>query len=61
MKQILITASFLGLLLTVAPSFMVLKGAIDWNLHAQLMFTGMILWFGTAPFWMNKEKTNIED
>ena len=61
MKMILMPLSFLGLLLTVVPSFFVLKGTMEWNLHAQLMFAGMVLWFGTAPFWMNKEESKIED
>jgi hypothetical protein len=46
--------SFLGLVLTVAPSFFVLAGRIDWSLHSKLMLAGMILWFATAPFWMKK-------
>ena len=44
-----------GLILTVIPSFLVWYGMMPWLFHVQLMFAGMILWFLTAPFWMNKE------
>ena len=52
MKNLMKSISALGLLLTVVPSFLVLDGHIAWNLHAQLMFAGMVLWFVSAPFWM---------
>jgi high-affinity Fe2+/Pb2+ permease len=52
MKNLLKIASVLGLLLTVVPAFLVLNGRIAWDLHAQLMIAGMILWFASAPFWM---------
>ena len=56
MKKILIILSYIGLGLTVIPSFFVFKGIITWNLHAQLMLAGMFVWFLTAPFWMQKKK-----
>ena len=48
--------SYIGLGLTVVPSFLVWFEKMPWRLHVQLMFVGMILWFVTAPLWMNKEK-----
>ena len=57
MRVLLVCISCLGLILTVVPSFFVLTQQMAWTLHVQLMFAGMILWFGTAPFWMNKEET----
>ena len=55
MKLVLKTLSFLGLALTAIPAFLVFGGVITWNTHANLMFIGMLLWFGTAPFWMGKK------
>jgi len=57
MKTFLITVSFFGLALTIAPSFLVFGGAIPWKTNAYLMFAGMILWFISAPFWLGKKKT----
>jgi hypothetical protein len=37
--------SYLGLGLTLLPSFLVFSGKIGWNLHVHLMLAGMILWF----------------
>lgn len=56
MKTVLIILSFIGLALTVLPAFFVFSGAIPWQTHANLMATGMVLWFVTAPFWMGKKK-----
>lgn len=57
MKSALITLSCLGLGLTVIPSFLVFTGMIGWNVHANLMFAGMVLWFVTAPFWLGKKQS----
>lgn len=46
-----------GLLLTVAPSFLVFTGSIEWRTHAVLMMIGTLLWFATAPFWMHGKRT----
>ncbi len=56
MKFLLILISVTGLGLTVVPSMFVMAGRMPWPVHAQLMFAGMILWFVTAPFWMNKKQ-----
>lgn len=53
MTVLLKLLSFVGLGLTVGPALLVFAGAISWETHASLMFVGTILWFGTAPFWMN--------
>lgn len=46
--------SFIGLGLTIVPSFMVYLGSISHDTHINLMAIGMITWFVTAPFWINK-------
>ena len=55
MKIILIIISFIGLLLTVLPAFLVFSKTISWNLYITLIFIGTMIWFLTAPFWMKKE------
>ena len=52
MNAVLKTLSFVGLVLTVGPSFLVFAGVIAWETHAALMLVGTVLWFATAPFWM---------
>jgi hypothetical protein len=48
--------SAIALGLTIVPSFLVLAGTITWQLHADLMTAGMIIWFVTAPVWMKKSQ-----
>jgi len=55
MKTILKILSFIGLILTVVPSFMVFSGSITLDMHKWLMLIGTLVWFFTAPFWMNKK------
>lgn len=55
MKYLLKIGSFIGLGLTVIPSFFVFSGALAWDTHAALMAAGALLWFVTAPFWLYKE------
>lgn len=52
MKPILILLSALALALTVIPSMLVFAGSLSWSAHANLMLAGTLLWFGTAPLWM---------
>ncbi len=54
MKIAVKTLSYIGLGLTVIPSFFVLSGQIAWGTHARLMLAGTLLWFATAPFWIKK-------
>lgn len=56
MTQLLKIVSFIGLALTVVPSYLVFKNVIDFQIHTLLMFIGMILWFATSPFWMKEKK-----
>jgi hypothetical protein len=48
--------SFLGLFLTLAPAFFVFFNVIEFETHKLFMLVGTLLWFLTAPFWMNREK-----
>lgn len=56
MKTLLIILSVLGLVLTVVPSALVFIQEITLSVHKHLMLVGMLLWFGTAPFWMKEQK-----
>ncbi len=55
MRILLIAISIIGLILTVVPSILVFTQNITLETHKQLMLAGMVLWFGTAVFWI-KEK-----
>lgn len=61
MQLILKVLSYIGLILTVVPSFLVFAGVIELSFHKTLMLIGTLLWFLTAPFWMNKEKHPIAE
>ena len=56
MKTALIAASFIGLALTIVPSFLVFAEMMSRDTYAALMAVGTILWFATAPFWMKKDQ-----
>lgn len=49
--------SFVALLLTVVPAVLVFAGSISWRTHAVLMVMGAVLWFATAPLWMEGSRT----
>lgn len=55
MESFLKLVSTAGLLLSVVPAFLVFAGSITWSTHALLMAVGMVLWFVSAPFWMEDE------
>lgn len=55
MKSLLKIVSLIGLLATVIPSFLVFLGAITLDNNKVLMIIGTLLWFISAPFWMNKK------
>jgi len=48
--------SFLGLILTVFPSFFVFRGELSLEQHKLLALVGTLIWISTAPFWINKTK-----
>ncbi|SMO54056.1 hypothetical protein [Gracilimonas mengyeensis] len=52
MRILLIIISIIGLMLTIIPSILVFTQNMTLETHKQLMATGMILWFGTAVFWI---------
>jgi hypothetical protein len=56
MRTLTIIISFIGLALTIIPSFMVLIGEATMDQNKTFMLIGTVLWFGSVPFWMNKKK-----
>ena len=56
MNVVLKILSYLGLGLTLVPSVLLLTGYASPQ-HALLATIGMVLWFATAPFWINKSSS----
>ena len=54
MKKIIMLISFIGLVLTILPSFFVFAKIITPNLNSILMIIGTLTWFISAPLWMKK-------
>jgi hypothetical protein len=52
MRIVAMVVSFLGLVLTVVPAFLVFGGVVSWGTHATAMLVGVLLWFGSAPVWL---------
>lgn len=60
MKNLLRILSYSALIITVAPGFLVFNGMMEFEKYKIWVLFGTILWFSTAPFWINKEKTEQE-
>lgn len=56
MRKLLIVISIIGLMLTIIPSILVFTENITLQNHKLLMAIGMVLWFGTAIFWIKEQK-----
>jgi hypothetical protein len=54
MKNLIKFISFISLGLTLIPSFLVFTGNISLDSSKMLTFIGTIIWFISAPSWMNK-------
>lgn len=63
MKILLILISCIGLAMSILPSVLVFLGKMDMQTNTTLMAIGMVLWFGTSPFWINSktDKDNAAD
>jgi len=55
MKTLLKLVSLIGLLATIVPSFLVFADIITLDTNKLLMIVGTLLWFISAPLWMNKK------
>lgn len=56
MRIILIILSVLGLALTIIPSVLVFVQEMSLQTNQYIMVFGMLLWFGTSPFWMKEQE-----
>ena len=56
MKLLIKIISYLSLGLTLIPSFFVFTGNLSLDSSTMLTFAGTIIWFISAPSWMNKTK-----
>jgi len=54
MKLLIKFISYIGLVLTLIPSLLVFTGNISLDSCKMLMLIGTIVWFVSAPSWMNK-------
>ena len=55
MKVFLKIVSLIGLLLTMIPPVLIFMGKIELDSTKILMAFGMVAWFVSAPFWINKK------
>lgn len=54
MKLLIKFISYVGLGLTLIPAFLVFTGNISLDSNKIIMFIGTVIWFVSAPSWMNK-------
>lgn len=57
MKKLLMVASYIGLGLTLIPSFLVFSGSITLESNKVLMLLGTILWFVAASRWLGTDES----
>lgn len=55
MRSLLKATSLIGLIATILPSILVFNGDITLENNKIIMMVGTLLWFISAPFWMNKK------
>lgn len=61
MKNIFKIVSFIGLGLTIIPSILYFLSAIQLKTNFTLMVLGMVVYFGSAPFWMKSKPLEDEE
>lgn len=60
MEKIIKFISFIALALNLIPAFLVFQEIITPDQCKTLMFIGTVVWFITAPMWMNKKAEEAE-
>ncbi|MBK7978934.1 MAG: hypothetical protein IPK06_02750 [Ignavibacteriae bacterium] len=55
MKALIKILSLISLIATILPSILVFNNVISMETNKLIMTLGTLLWFSTAPFWMNKK------
>ena len=57
MTSVLKIISYVGLAITVLTGFLYYGGAIESkSVYLNLLILGMVLWFGTAMFWIKGDE-----
>ena len=56
MTTLLKVISFIGLGLSIIPSLLVFAGHLEMQTNLRLMVVGMLLWFGSAVFWIKPDQ-----
>ena len=56
MRMSLKVVSWLGLALTLLPSFFVFGGSLSLDVFKGLVLAGSVLWLATAPSWINQDR-----
>lgn len=56
-KKALQIASAVGLALSIVPALLLFGGVISRPTYRGLMVLGMVLWFGTAVFWIKADRS----
>ena len=60
MKILIKIGSFVSLVLTIVPSLIFFTGDLELSQMKIYMGVGMVLWFVTAPFWINKSSKSVQ-
>ncbi len=53
MKKLLKIVSWAALAMLIIPPFCVYSGHLDLQTSKHWMFAATVIWFGTAPLWMD--------
>lgn len=56
MTKALKTLSYIGLILTIVPAFLVFMQVLNVDAYKKLTLAGTLIWFVTSPFWINTSK-----
>ena len=56
MKGLIKIISVIGLALNIIPAVLVFNNIISFESYKTLMLSGTLMWFLTAPFWVNENK-----
>lgn len=57
-RFILKTISYLGLAVSIIPAFLAFAGVLSKQAYLNLMVVGMVMWFGSAVFWVKRDHLN---
>lgn len=55
MNILLKTISYVALAGTIVPALLVFSGNMDFQTNKNIMVISMVVWFVSAPFWINKK------